>query len=623
MAMRRTIIHNAERVPHVAILCASAGILLSSCATPRGIKVLDRPIVPSASAADFFAPDRLTGATREFLVKENLLAAYRADPAGAIASLHPGTGRGPSPKHRLALAELCSDTGGNLASGNAGKAAGYHLAAAGLAYRGLGRGGADAVALRRAYNFSTGQAAKLLFDSGFRGGGSASVSGPWHSYRVSWRRTGAAVADPAFFDRIEPADFLEPTRLHESPRKRVDGVGAALVGHRDHTGEREKENPFMSPAGMSLPLAGTATFTGSGRGVELTLRDLLVNDQARVAGRAVTLSGDYTAALMSLFRYDNIKMEGLGGMFHPGKYDDVSGLYALEPFRRDKIPLVFVHGLGSNPATWTESINMVWGDPVLRKKYQVMVFFYPTGFPITYCAAMLRKWLRRYREHHDPGRGIPSMRRMVLTGHSMGGLLSSFQVRSTGDALLNIYFAKPLDEIRAFDAREKKRLRESLVFEANPDVRRVVFVAAPHRGSRVASNPLGEIGIAMIKLPRRLLSDVPRGVVLGMTPYGRKALHHYPNSIRQLEPHTLLLETVVSLPIRSGATYHSIIGRAHPSDPLPESGDTVVPYWSSHLDGAASEKIVHSIHTKINRDPITITEVRRILYLHLGLKADG
>lgn len=299
----------------------------------------------------------------------------------------------------------------------------------------------------------------------------------------------------------------------------------------------------------------------------------------------------------------------------------MSGLHALEPFRRDKIPLVFVHGLGSNPPTWTETVNMVWGDPVLRKKYQVLMFFYPTGFPIAYDAAMLRKWLRRYREHHDPGRNIPAMRRMVLVGHSMGGLLSSFQVRTTGDALLDIYLAKPLDQIHGFNARQKERVREAFVFEANPDVRRVVFIAAPHRGSNIASNPIGALGIAMIKLPKKLLLAVPRSMVGGLTPFGRRALRHPPNSIRQLKPHAPLLETVVSLPIQSGTTYHSIIGRAHPSDPLPESSDTVVPYQSSHLDGAASEKIVHSIHTKINRDPITITEVRRILYLHLGMKA--
>jgi hypothetical protein len=48
----------------------------------------------------------------------------------------------------------------------------------------------------------------------------------------------------------------------------------------------------------------------------------------------------------------------------------------------------------------------------------------------------------------------------------------------------------------------------------------------------------------------------------------------------------------------------------------PNSSDGVVPYWSAHLDGAQSEKIVPSNHsTPLN--PEAIAEVRRILHLHL------
>jgi len=41
--------------------------------------------------------------------------------------------------------------------------------------------------------------------------------------------------------------------------------------------------------------------------------------------------------------------------------------------------------------------------------------------------------------------------------------------------------------------------------------------------------------------------------------------------------------------------YHSIIGDRGRGD-TPNSSDGVVPYWSSHLDGAQSEKIVPSEH---------------------------
>jgi hypothetical protein len=70
-----------------------------------------------------------------------------------------------------------------------------------------------------------------------------------------------------------------------------------------------------------------------------------------------------------------------------------------------------------------------------------------------------------------------------------------------------------------------------------------------------------------------------------------------------------------------GVPYHSIIGDRGKGGNLdhtkPESTDGVVPYWSSHIDGAQSEVIVPSGHWS-NQHPMAIAEVRRILYLHLG-----
>jgi hypothetical protein len=52
---------------------------------------------------------------------------------------------------------------------------------------------------------------------------------------------------------------------------------------------------------------------------------------------------------------------------------------------------------------------------------------------------------------------------------------------------------------------------------------------------------------------------------------------------------------VNKLPITRGIPYHSIIGDRGGGD-TPNSSDGVVPYWSSHLDGAQSELIVNSDH---------------------------
>ena len=67
--------------------------------------------------------------------------------------------------------------------------------------------------------------------------------------------------------------------------------------------------------------------------------------------------------------------------------------------------------------------------------------------------------------------------------------------------------------------------------------------------------------------------------------------------------------------------YHSIIGDRGRGD-TPNSSDGVVPYWSSHLDGAKSEKIVPSGHGA-DQNPQGIAEVVRILNEHIAGKGSG
>jgi hypothetical protein len=66
--------------------------------------------------------------------------------------------------------------------------------------------------------------------------------------------------------------------------------------------------------------------------------------------------------------------------------------------------------------------------------------------------------------------------------------------------------------------------------------------------------------------------------------------------------------------------YHSIIGDRGKPGPLADSTDGVVPYWSSHLDGAKSECIVPGPHGSCEL-PQTIAELDRILRLNLGLRS--
>ena len=91
-------------------------------------------------------------------------------------------------------------------------------------------------------------------------------------------------------------------------------------------------------------------------------------------------------------------------------------------------------------------------------------------------------------------------------------------------------------------------------------------------------------------------------------------LKRFPNSVDTLAPNNRFVVAINKIPIAPGIPYHSIVGDRGRGD-TPNSSDSVVAYWSSHLDGAVSERIVPSNHsTPLN--PEAIAEVRRILKLN-------
>ena len=83
------------------------------------------------------------------------------------------------------------------------------------------------------------------------------------------------------------------------------------------------------------------------------------------------------------------------------------------------------------------------------------------------------------------------------------------------------------------------------------------------------------------------------------------------NSVDSLSPKSRFLSAMNTLPMTPGVPYHTIIGDRGRGD-SPNSSDGVVPYWSSHMDGAESEEIVPSAHMA-HQNPQAIEDVLRIL----------
>jgi hypothetical protein len=85
------------------------------------------------------------------------------------------------------------------------------------------------------------------------------------------------------------------------------------------------------------------------------------------------------------------------------------------------------------------------------------------------------------------------------------------------------------------------------------------------------------------------------------------------NAIGSLRVDSPLLLAISRLPVAPGVPYHTIAFRFAGHAP----NDLVVPLWSAHLDGAASEAILPGNHGS-EQAPATLGEIRRILLEHLS-----
>jgi hypothetical protein len=155
-------------------------------------------------------------------------------------------------------------------------------------------------------------------------------------------------------------------------------------------------------------------------------------------------------------------------------------------------------------------------------------------------------------------------------------------------------------------------LHRGLVFNANPRIKRVVFICTPHRGSKLAISPIAELGMRLITLPSHVAATVNNSVSKELSEVG--VMSERPNVVTGLAPDSPTLKTMDTVPVQ--VPHHSIIGNRGRPEPLAESSDGIVGYWSSHMAKAQSEVIVPGPHGLVNYSQ-TIAELKRILKLHL------
>ena len=236
-----------------------------------------------------------------------------------------------------------------------------------------------------------------------------------------------------------------------------------------------------------------------------------------------------------------------------------------------------------------------------------------------YSAGLFREMLTRTVAELDPRGTDPALRRMVLIGHSQGGLLTKLAVVESGTRFWDNVSETPFEALRVSD-ETRAILRRSLFVTPLPFVSRVVFVATPHRGSDVAGflvERLRWLVAWALTLPPSLIRVTGEVLVGSEDPLLRMKLRQgLPRSVDNMSPGNQGIKTLATLPIAPGVTAHSIIA-VKAGESLGEGGDGMVSYRSAHIDEAVSELVVRFGHS-VQSQPEAIEEIRRILLQHLG-----
>ena len=295
--------------------------------------------------------------------------------------------------------------------------------------------------------------------------------------------------------------------------------------------------------------------------------------------------------------------------------DSERGLSMLGPYDPKRIPVVFVHGTASSPWRWAEMINQLTSDSTLLAGYQFWLFQYNTGNPVPFSAGLLRETLIRFVDELDPEGDDENLRRMVVVGHSQGGLLAKLCVVDSGDAFWNLVSQGPIDSL-ALRPATRETLKRSLFFDRLPFVQRVIFLATPFRGSFLAERWFVRLANGMVSLPRELVDAVGDLVLQDGDHVLLRGLDHMPSSIDNMRSDDRVLETLSRIPIAPGVEAHNIIAVRVPNDDPAMAHDGVVTVKSQRHPSTDTEFVVQSGHGT-QRHPITIREVARIL--HRGL----
>jgi len=623
---------NARLVIGLCLLVFTLAV--GGCATPVGVRQLAPKQVQRNLTANILSSDNLSSSTQQIINRANLAERFRSDPSGVLAELHKSLHTASDADRFFALAEL------SYAYASGGGPREYYLASAIYAYAflfpKLGRTDPNRSDPRiriamDLYNRSIAQA--LATPDGLH----VLIKGG--TYKIPFGELTVTINPDEFsWGNFELVDFVQAAELDVRGlrnRYRWPGIGAPLAASIKPIEGASIPAYAKVPPRMKVSVTAFLRLEDVDEGMKagklagnLELYTTAEATMVNIDGRMVPIEYELSSALAYTLEGSQAYSFELKGLFSgdfslfkdKARYQD--GIFLMAPHRSGRIPVIFVHGTASSPARWAEMFNELSNDPALWGHYQFWVFTYNTGNPVSYSAGILAEGLRKTVQELDPEGKDQALRKMVVIGHSQGGLLTKLTVVDTGTKAWDTVSTVPFEEVKA-SPEAKEILRRSIFFTPVPSVKRVVFLSTPHGGSYVAGGWIGRLTSKFISMPFRLADTMTE--VVTMNPDLRGAMRsmrkEIPRSTDNMDPKSRFVKLYNTFPIAPGVTAHSIIAVKNPNDPKEKWTDGVVNYSSAHIEPVASERVVHSAHS-VQDKPEAIEEVRRILLEHLRESGD-
>jgi pimeloyl-ACP methyl ester carboxylesterase len=608
-------------------------LLLSSCATPVGVKHLDPKQVQRNLTTNILSSDELSAPTQQILNRSNLSEKYQSQPEVVIAELIKGLPTATETDRLFALAELsyayASDKGPRE----------YFFASAIYAYSFLfpeigrtdpNRSDPRVRIAMDLYNRSLAEAlttpdrSHVVIEGG--------------NYKVPFGDVTVKVnVDEFQWGNFELINFVQAAELDVRGlrnRYRWPGIGAPLAASLKP--RKGVDLPAFSkvPPGMKVPMTAFLRFENIDEGMKtgkftgnLELYNTGEATTVTIGGRTVPIEYELSSALAYTLEGSQAYSFELRGLFSgdfslfkdKARYQD--GIFLMGPYRPGRMPVIFVHGTASSPARWAEMFNELTNDQALWGQYQFWVFTYNTGNPVVYSAGILADGLRKTVQELDPEGKDPALRKMIVIGHSQGGLLTKMTVIDTGNKVWDVFSAEPFEKFQG-SPETKEVLRRSIFFTPVPSVRRVVFISTPHGGSFISGGWIGQLTSKFISLPFRLTDTLKEAITLNPQLRAVHSAKDFPKSTDNMDPKSRFVKMYNTFPVVPGVTAHSIIPVKNPNDPKEKWNDGVVEYKSAHIEPVTSELIVKNSGHSAQDHPEAIEEVRRILLEHLRESAE-